>query len=81
MKGNEMAKRSKRERKKRPRTSPQKNPAVLPSVPAAPARCFRCDGEGEVCERCGEAEQGCDCEADGNEYEPSDCPDCGGTGK
>lgn len=46
-------------------------------------RCLLCNGDGLVCDNCGEAEAACMCgdEADFDGPSFSDCPDCNGTGK
>jgi hypothetical protein len=63
----------------------KKQPTVPSPPPKAPARCFRCDGSGEICAHCGEAEGACECaqgdDTDGIGYCPDECPDCKGTGK
>lgn len=46
------------------------------SAPSASSKCFRCDGTGEVCDVCGEAEGACECE----EFDTGECPDCEGGG-
>jgi hypothetical protein len=46
-------------------------------------RCFNCNGTGEMCDCCGEAENVCQCDKDRDGGSPqtfSPCPDCNGTG-
>jgi hypothetical protein len=44
--------------------------------------CFTCDGTGQICGRCGEAEGVCSCDddEDSNGSALSDCEKCKGTG-
>lgn len=39
-------------------------------------RCRACNGTGQKCDSCGEAEGSCDCDTT-----HSECPDCKGTGE
>jgi hypothetical protein len=55
-------------------TRPQRQPKTV----AAPPRCFRCDGTGEICDVCGEAPGACRCGEDAS-YSP--CDSCKGTGR
>ena len=55
--------------------------APAPKVP----KCGICNGFGEICDKCGDDEEQCSCEAEAaeasEEYEASfsECEECGGT--
>ena len=40
--------------------------------------CFRCDGNGKLCNVCGESERACKCDEG---FDPYECPDCNGKGE
>lgn len=58
---------------------------AAPTEPGAEALimtkpCFECNGTGQMCDVCGEAENACFCDAD-EDATYSDCEACGGTGQ
>lgn len=58
---------------KKPKTKKKVKPVVKPMKQVY---CFICDGTGEMCNSCGEAEGTCDC----GDYDFQECANCAGTG-
>lgn len=57
-------------------TQTQGKPVLSPPEIKQQRSCFFCDGSGQMCNICGEADGACECD----DYDMRDCDDCGGNG-
>lgn len=66
-------------KKKKPTKQPAPQKSPIPFIAPASGgqrRCFECNGTGQMCNICGEAENVCGCD----ELDMRDCESCGGNG-
>jgi hypothetical protein len=52
-------------------------PMAMPMPVPRNTTCFRCDGSGKICNRCGEASGACEC----GDFALEMCAECKGTGE